>query len=158
MFLIRIARALPSPRAGDIAAFGLLAGAALGMRVLGLLLPIYVGFAIVLYTPRPWLGHGRARWQFAVDSLLRMSPALLLAYLIMILAWPWAALAPLNPIRGLLSFSQFHYDIRTLLAGQVYTWRRAAAVRADLHPDPRAADNAVRRSAGHDARALAAAG
>ena len=54
-------------------------------------------------------------------SLLRLSPALLLAYLIMIVAWPWAALAPLNPIRGLLSFSQFHYEIRTLLAGRVYT-------------------------------------
>jgi hypothetical protein len=38
----------------------------------------------------------------------------------MIFAWPWAALAPLNPIRGLLAFSDFHYDIRTLLAGQVY--------------------------------------
>jgi hypothetical protein len=38
----------------------------------------------------------------------------------MIFAWPWAALAPLNPIRGLLSFSEFQYHIRTLLAGQVY--------------------------------------
>ena len=55
-FLIRIARRLPSPRAGDLAAFGLLAGAALGMRVLGLLLVIYAGFAIALYLPRPWLG------------------------------------------------------------------------------------------------------
>ena len=47
-------------------------------------------------------------------------PALLLAYVIMILAWPWAALAPLNPIRGLLAFSEFQYPIRTMLAGQVY--------------------------------------
>jgi hypothetical protein len=47
-------------------------------------------------------------------------PALLLAYVIMILAWPWAALAPLNPIRGLLAFSDFQYSIRTVLAGQVY--------------------------------------
>src|SRR5580692_7612479 len=57
-FLIRTARRLPSPRAGDVAAFGLLAGAALGMRVIGLLLVIYAGFAIVLYLP--WRGHGRA--------------------------------------------------------------------------------------------------
>src|ERR1019366_4300301 len=61
LFLIRIARALPSPRAGDIAAFGLLAGAALGMRGLGLLLVVYVGFAIVLclprsYSPKLWPG------------------------------------------------------------------------------------------------------
>ena len=45
---------------------------------------------------------------------------MLLAYVIMILAWPWAALAPLNPIRGLLAFSEFQYAIRTVLAGQVY--------------------------------------
>jgi hypothetical protein len=42
------------------------------------------------------------------------------AYLIMIFAWPWAALAPLNPIRGLLAFSEFHYNIRTIFAGQTY--------------------------------------
>jgi hypothetical protein len=55
-----------------------------------------------------------------IESSLRFFPALLLAYGIMILAWPWAALAPLNPIRGLLSFSEFQYHIRTVLAGQVY--------------------------------------
>jgi hypothetical protein len=119
LFLIRIARSLPSPRAGDIAAFGLLTGAALGMRVFGLLLVVYAGVAIVLYLPRPQPGH-RVRWRFVIDSSLRLLPALLLAYVIMILAWPWAALAPLNPIRGLLAFSEFQYAIRTFLAGQVY--------------------------------------
>ena len=120
LFLIRIARRLPSPRAGDIAAFGLLTGAALGVRILGLLLVIYAGFAIALYLPRPWLGHGRARWRFVIQSSLRILPALMLAYVMMILAWPWAALEPLNPIRGLLEFSEFHYAIHTVLAGQVY--------------------------------------
>ena len=67
LFLIRIARRLPSPRAGDIAAFGLLAGAALGMRVIGLLLVIYVGFAIVLYCRVRGLATA-ARCRFAVQS------------------------------------------------------------------------------------------
>jgi hypothetical protein len=120
LFLIRIARRLPSPRAGDIAIFGLLAGAALGVRVLGLLLVIYVGFAIVVYLPRPWLGHGRTSLRLAAKSLVWMLPALTLAYVVMILAWPWAALAPLNPIRGLLAFSEFNYSIRTTLAGRTY--------------------------------------
>ena len=53
-------------------------------------------------------------------SGLALLPALLIAYLLMILAWPWSALAPLNPIRGLLDFSEFQYHIRTLLAGQIY--------------------------------------
>ena len=120
LFLIRIARSLPAPRAADVVAFGLMAGAALGMRVLGLLLVIYAAVAIALYLPRPWSGHGRASWRFVALSAMRLLPALLLAYLVMILAWPWAALAPLNPIRGLLAFSEFGYDIRTTLAGHIY--------------------------------------
>ena len=120
LFLIRIARLLPSPRAGDIAAFGLLAGAALGTRVIGLLLVIYVGFAIVLYMPRPWLGRDRTPLRFALKSFACILPALALAYVIMILAWPWAALAPLNPVRGLLAFSEFNYSIRTVLVGRIY--------------------------------------
>jgi hypothetical protein len=43
-----------------------------------------------------------------------------IAYFMMILAWPWAALSPLNPIRGLLAFSEFHYGIRTAFAGTIY--------------------------------------
>ena len=120
LFLLRIARSLPSPRALDIAAFGVIAGAALGMRVLGLLVLIYVGLAIVMYPPRPWLTVERARWQFVIKSSVRLLPAILVAYVIMIVAWPWAALAPLNPIRGLLAFSEFRYSIRTALAGQIY--------------------------------------
>ena len=120
LVLVRIARQLPRPRASDIAAFGLLVGSALGMRVLGLLMLTYAGFAIVIYLPPARPGDEFARWRFAIESGLRMLPALVPAYVIMILAWPWAALDPLNPIRGLLAFSEFHYEIRTLLAGQVY--------------------------------------
>jgi Dolichyl-phosphate-mannose-protein mannosyltransferase len=116
-FLLRIARALPSPRGRDIAAFGLLAGAALGMRVLGLLLLVYIAAAIALYLPR---ADWASRRRFAILSAVWLAPALLLAYFIMILAWPWAALAPLNPIRGLLAFSEYQYAIRTVLAGQIY--------------------------------------
>jgi hypothetical protein len=117
-FLIRFARRLPSPRTGDIIAFGLFAGASLGLRVLGLLLVIYAVVAIVMYLPRQV--SAQARWRFKFASMLRLLPALVLAYVIMILAWPWAALAPLNPIRGLLAFSEFHYAVRTTVDGQVY--------------------------------------
>ena len=120
LFLIRIARRLPSPRAVDVAMFGLLAGAALGIRVIGMLLVIYLGFAIALNLPRPWRSNGRALLPFAARSMARTLPALLLAYVIMILAWPWAALAPLNPVRGLIAFSEFNYSIRTFLVGRIY--------------------------------------
>jgi hypothetical protein len=118
LFLVRIARSLPSPRIGDVVGFGLLMGAALGVRVIGLLLVIYAGLVIPLYFP--WRGGSRGRWRFAAESALRMLPALVLAYVVMILVWPWAAIAPLNPIRGLFEFSEFHYAIRTFLDGRVY--------------------------------------
>jgi hypothetical protein len=122
LFLIRIARRLPSPAARDIAAFGLLAGAALGIRVLGLFLIAYAALAILAYLPARGepRAQGQPRWRLAIGASARLLPAFLLAYLIMILAWPWAALAPLNPIRGLLAFSEFHYSIRTIFAGQAY--------------------------------------
>ena len=49
-----------------------------------------------------------------------MLPALAIAYFTMIFAWPWAALSPFNPIRGLFAFSDFHYEIRTAFAGRIY--------------------------------------
>ena len=118
LFLLRIARHLPSPRGRDIVAFGLLAGAALGIRILGLLLVVYAAFAIVLYLPEPSLRDARLR--FMANSAVKMLPAFAIAYFMMILAWPWAALSPLNPVRGLLAFSEFHYGIRTAFAGKIY--------------------------------------
>jgi hypothetical protein len=117
-FLVRLARGLPSPRARDILAFGLLAGAALGVRSLGLLLFVYLALAIVIHLP--WRDRSRARLRFAAVAAVRTFPAVALAYLIMIAAWPWAALSPLNPIRGLFAFSEFHYAIRTVFEGHVY--------------------------------------
>ncbi|MPZ39882.1 MAG: hypothetical protein GEU95_17845 [Rhizobiales bacterium] len=64
-------------------------------------------------------GH-RKRLLLATRSLLAFLPGLLLGYLIMILAWPWAALDPFNPVRALFAFAKFHYPIRDLLAGVVY--------------------------------------
>lgn len=119
-FLLCASRGLPHPRQRDVIGFGLMLGAALGIRVLGLLLVGYVAFAILAQltqrhaTPRAQLG-------FFAESVVVLAPSLFIGYGIMLIAWPWSALSPLNPIRGLIDFGQFHYQIRTLLAGQVYT-------------------------------------
>jgi hypothetical protein len=118
LFLVRILRQMPLPRIIDVAALGVFAGAALGVRSLGLLLFVYLGLAIVICLP--WRENGGARFRFATISALRTFPGVALALLIMILAWPWAALSPLNPIRGLFAFSEFHYAIRTMFAGRIY--------------------------------------
>jgi hypothetical protein len=119
-FLIRASRALPTPRMRDVIGFGIMTGAALGIRSLSLLLLGYLCLAILINLPRPVIGHWQERARFALRSALWFLPALVIAYLIMIATWPWAALSPLNPIRGLISFGDFHYHIRTILFGQTY--------------------------------------
>ncbi|MCG2644031.1 MULTISPECIES: ArnT family glycosyltransferase [Bradyrhizobium] len=118
LVLLRLARQLPAPRAVDLVVFGCLAGAALGLRSYGLLVFVYLGIAILIYLP--WTESCGARLTFVANSVLKTCPAMAGAYLLMILAWPWAALSPLNPIRGLFAFSEFQYAIRTLFAGHVY--------------------------------------
>lgn len=119
-FLIRATRNLPTPNIRDVIGFGVMTGAALGIRSLSLLLIGYAGLAILINMPRPVIGHWQARAHFAMTSALWFLPALVIAYVIMIAAWPWAALSPLNPFRGLLTFGEFHYHIRTILFGKVY--------------------------------------
>jgi hypothetical protein len=118
--LVLIARELPRPRWRLVLLFGVLCGCALGIRVLGLFLLSYALLAVALHVPV----SRRASWRdvllFAARSAVPFAAAFAVAYVIMIVAWPWAALAPLNPLRGLMTFVDFNYPIQTMLAGRVY--------------------------------------
>jgi hypothetical protein len=118
--LLRIGRELPHPRWRLIVLFGVLCGCALGIRVLGVFLVAYAAFVVALHAP---IGRG-ASWRavsgFAGRSALPLMAAFALAYAIMIASWPWAALAPLNPLRAIFEFADFHYPIQTELDGRVY--------------------------------------
>jgi Dolichyl-phosphate-mannose-protein mannosyltransferase len=118
--LLLIGRELPRPRWHLVAAFGLLCGCAVGIRVLGMLVVAYAGVFVLMHAP---VGRGQS-WRdalaFVVRSGLRLLPAFIIAYAIMIAAWPWAALAPLNPLRAMTAFADFHYQIKTFLDGHVY--------------------------------------
>ena len=118
--LLRIGRELPQPRWRLVVLFGVLLRLrtrhSRARRVSGR----YAALAVALYAP---IGRGRAvaqRVAFAARSALPFTAAFALAYAIMIAAWPWAALAPLNPLRALTDFTDFHYPIETLLDGHVY--------------------------------------
>jgi hypothetical protein len=119
-FLVRIGRELPRPRWHLVIPFGLLIGCALGIRVLGMLLVGYAAFFVFIHAPifrgKTW----RETLVFFAQSALRFLPAFILAYAIMIATWPWAALAPLNPLRAMTAFADFHYQIKTFLDGHVY--------------------------------------
>ena len=117
-FLLRGARDLPRPRAFDIVMFGILLGCALGLRATGLLMVGYAGVLILMRLPA--LAGWSERRRFVGTALLCALPAFGIAYAIMIAAWPWASLAPLNPVRAIFQFAHFHYTIRTLAFGEIY--------------------------------------
>jgi hypothetical protein len=119
-FMFRVMRSLPQPRRSDVLGFGLLLGAALGIRVLGLLLVVYSGIAVLIRTMQARGGPWRDDLDFFSRSAIALTPAFLIGYALMIAGWPWSALSPLNPIRGLLDFGGFHYQIQTILNGQIY--------------------------------------
>jgi hypothetical protein len=118
--LLRLVRELPKPRWHLVLLFGVLTGCALGIRVLGLFAISYAGFAVAAYAPVSPLRDWRGALAFAARAGIVLLPAFALAYVIMIAAWPWAALAPLNPLRAVGAFDDFHYPISTILDGQVY--------------------------------------
>ncbi len=118
--LVLIGRELPRPRWHLVVLFGMLCGSALGIRVLGVFLISYAAVAVAIHAP---FGRGvplRTTLAFVARSALPFTASFIIAYLIMIAAWPWAALAPLNPLRGLTDFVDFAYPIQTVLGGHVY--------------------------------------
>ena len=117
-FLIRTARALPQPRLRDVLCLGLLFGAGIGVRAMGLVILLYVPLVIALRMPWPAAHIPAVR--FALRSFVAFMPAYILAYLMMAIAWPWAVHDFLNPVRALFTFAHFHYPIHTLLFGTSY--------------------------------------
>jgi hypothetical protein len=119
-FLLQATRDLPRPHLRHVIAFGILLGVALGIRALGLLTIGYACLAMLMRLPRPRSGPMRDSLSFFAQSVIALVPAFLIGYVIMIAAWPWSALAPLNPVRGLVDLAEFNYHINTLLDGQIY--------------------------------------
>jgi Dolichyl-phosphate-mannose-protein mannosyltransferase len=119
-FLIRIGRELPRPRWQLVLMFGVLCGCALGMRVFGGFVVCYAGFVVIACALARPPGSQPGFLGFAGRSVLALAPAFVIAYVIMIAAWPWAGLAPLNPLRAIVAFDNFRYPIDTILAGRIY--------------------------------------
>jgi hypothetical protein len=119
-YLLRGARDLPNPRRRDILLFGILLGAALGLRATGLLM---VGYVLLVIALTAWMTR-KGGWsepaRLCARSLMQFIPALALGYVIMIASWPWASLDFFNPVRAIFAFAHFHYPVRTIIDGQVY--------------------------------------
>lgn len=117
-FLLRAGRKLPRPAWRDVLLFGLVLGLGLGLRATALLIVGYSGLLVLLRAVAAEPPRGRL--EFVTGSAVRLMPAFLLAYVIMIAAWPWAAQQPLNPVRAIFAFAHFHYPIGTFALGELY--------------------------------------
>jgi hypothetical protein len=98
----------PAPSLRTLALVALALGAAFGVRVLAVLAgpPAAAGLLLIVA-----LEARNGGWRKAGARLRRflawLSPALLLAYAIMGLLWPWSVLSPLNPLRAAFYFDKF---------------------------------------------------
>jgi len=107
-FLTALSDELPKPSRKLVAAFGVTAGLALGVRIGAVLLFFYLA-VVMLATP-----GNRLR------MIPRVAPALPIAWLVMLLFWPWAQVSPiLHPIEAFRHFSAMNGNIGTLFFGHM---------------------------------------
>jgi hypothetical protein len=119
LFLCRILAELPRPSWPAVIGFGMTVGFALGLRVGAVIvvLPLAVGLAVwaAQQSGLAWRERGEALAQAG----LRLLPAVILAYGVMAVSWPWSVLDPLNPMRALAHFSTLNLSIQTIFEGQI---------------------------------------
>jgi hypothetical protein len=123
-FLVRILPELPRPSLALVARLGLACGLTLGVRVGGLLLIAYLGLLLGCYCL--WRGIETR----SIGTLIAQAwaclwrvflPAILVAYPVMLVFWPWAQQSPIeHPLAALATFSHETFPFRTLFAGHYF--------------------------------------
>ncbi len=119
-WIVRVVEAMPRPSPASICALGLVLGMTLATRIGALVAFFYLGCGILVF------GLSRVRrlrdWHLGLSSVwfagLRILPAVIIAYLVMGLGWPWGVLEPLNPLKALWTFSHFGWEGMVQVDGQ----------------------------------------
>lgn len=97
----------PRPSITTIALVGCGFGLAFGTRVMGTLALVPAAAALALIIAVEARHGARTAFAHAGGFLLRLIPALLIAYAVMAVIWPWSVMSPFNPARALVYFSHF---------------------------------------------------
>jgi len=96
----------PSPSAGVL--FGIGLGLAIGTRVLGgLTLFAFLAAFLLLIVDDILTSNARHAIRRASQFVFALIPALIIAYAVMAVIWPWSVVSPLNPLRAVAYFSHF---------------------------------------------------
>jgi 4-amino-4-deoxy-L-arabinose transferase-like glycosyltransferase len=111
IFLLGFVRALqeyPRPSVPTVLLVGIGFGLSFGSRIMGAFGAIAALAAVVLiFTVEARVDGGRVAAARLGRFLLELVPAVLLAYAVMALVWPWSVIDPLNPFRAVEYFSHF---------------------------------------------------
>jgi len=106
--LVRAFEDYPAPGWRSLALVGVGLGAAFGARVLAALAAMPAAAALSLIVVEDGRADDLRRAGARLGQfVLRFIPALVLAYLVMAVLWPWAVLEPLNPVRAAIYFDKF---------------------------------------------------
>ncbi|HEX2216533.1 MAG TPA: glycosyltransferase family 39 protein [Xanthobacteraceae bacterium] len=119
--LVRIFEEYPRPAFASVMLFGCGLGLTLGTRIMGVMIGVWAAAALVFMFTSEATTRGRRP---ALARLGRffvvLLPGFILGYAVMGLVWPWAVMAPLNPLRALEYFLVFfEKPWREVFAGQL---------------------------------------
>jgi 4-amino-4-deoxy-L-arabinose transferase-like glycosyltransferase len=105
---VRIFEGYPAPSAAAGALFGIGLGLAIGTRVLGglTLFPFLIALSLLIVNDTQ-TSNLRQALRRASKFVIALLPALIIAYAVMALIWPWSVVSPLNPLRAAAYFSNF---------------------------------------------------
>ncbi len=121
-YLCRVLQEFPKPSRGSLIGFSLTLGLTVATRVGGLVIVPYLGAGVALHFAlklRDGVTWREALIEVAAGSL-RLVPALIGAYVLMGLFWPWSVQEPLNPVRALLAFNDIGWKGSVLIDGHSY--------------------------------------
>jgi hypothetical protein len=120
--MVLIVPLLPRPPLRSLIKFGVVVGMTMGVRVGGLLILCY--FVLLLAVDGLWRTITSRRAFLLIESAwiafwCVLFPAVVFAYPVMLLFWPWGQTDPIeNPLRALAFFSHQTFPFSTLFAGQ----------------------------------------
>ncbi|MEM7181845.1 MAG: glycosyltransferase family 39 protein [Spirochaetota bacterium] len=119
-FFILLLRALPKPSKKLLWRAGLACGFAMGVRIGGLLLIAYLGLCFLLLLPV--LNRRKQEVSFAInfkDLFFLGCKIVLIAYVVMIIFWPFALQNPiLNPFKALFQAGNFNRESIEMFEGK----------------------------------------
>jgi Dolichyl-phosphate-mannose-protein mannosyltransferase len=121
-YMAQLGDTLPRPRLDLVIKLAVALGLTLGMRVGGVIAFLYLGImlgaVLLLQTQVKGLRHAiRNGWETTWSVV---TPVAAIAYLVMLLCWPWAQQDPLrNPFFALQLFSHIRWDINVLFEGRL---------------------------------------